>query len=269
MYSDYFQFYPYCASPMGGVVFQSSMVQGWADDTNISGQCLPEIYKVSRQKFFVEEKLWGTLLKAWELFYINKKLNNELLPLFRSLETSYQALYSPSDQFTSIYDIGNKIALWISALEIITHPGVQQITKEKVAENFLLFDFNDKKYFKWKRYTRKTKKGTRYISLIEKPCYELYSARNNFLHGEPVSIGDLHIFKDKKRGRLDIVGIFLFRIALLIFLKKLFPDTNSDIPLDQKSYSKWLNSEEGKGVIAELISRHIEDRKYENALKKL
>ena len=64
-----------------------------------------------------------TLLKIWERRYLNGKINEwKTRTIFRSLEMAYHACTMPSENNSTIYDIGAKISLWVSAFEILSHP---------------------------------------------------------------------------------------------------------------------------------------------------
>src|SRR5262245_51804676 len=46
-----------------------------------------------------------------------------LLRFFRALEVAFHASLFPADGLTSINDVGTRIALWVSAFEVLCHPG--------------------------------------------------------------------------------------------------------------------------------------------------
>ncbi len=121
-YSDFFDFYPISISKNEkDLVISSPAILGIDEPDCFKGQTNPGL-----PKHLVAEPdkiIATTLLKIWERRYLNGKINEwKTRTIFRSLEMAYHACTMPSENNSTIYDIGAKISLWVSAFEILSHP---------------------------------------------------------------------------------------------------------------------------------------------------
>jgi hypothetical protein len=72
---------------------------------------------------FINNDLFDPLIALWENYYLNKKSDHSFSNVFRSLQLAFSASKMPTDNFSTVYDYGTKIGLWISSIEILFHPG--------------------------------------------------------------------------------------------------------------------------------------------------
>ena len=104
--------------------------------------------------------------------------------ILRSLNMAYHACKLPSLQDAGIFDYGRLVALWVSAFEILAHPGMGRVNRWAVYDLLDRAEWRNKK--NQGRYFRlKDRKG---YSMRARPCrvYErLYGMRNDFIHGNP------------------------------------------------------------------------------------
>ncbi len=138
-----------------------------------------------------------------------------------------QAALLPAGVGTTIFDLGRSISLWVSAFEILSHPRVSKaglFTVYPLLEGVTCCErkVGRRRYAayvpEWK--TRKNKKQNVKEPRRSLACWiygELYQARNDFLHGNRVSVKTL-----SPKGPQD--GLFwlapsVYRVALTGFLK--------------------------------------------------
>lgn len=60
--------------------------------------------------------------------------------------------------------------------------------------------------------------GPARCDLVEKLCRELYETRNKFLHGNSVSLNNLHFLGNKNRLPLTMAAPLIYAVALRVFL---------------------------------------------------
>jgi len=263
-YSDFFDLYPMAPHVSGGVVFQAGTVRGSHKRPGFTGQCSPHIVYVKPRTFNIDEELWSDLIRAWDLCYYSKKNIKFFRRIFRSLEVAFHALRVPADQFTTIFDIGIKIALWISALEILSHPIRGRVDQAKVI-NFLTSHAWHSRQIKLRKYPSRNNSRTR-ITLIERLIQDFYNARHDFLHGNPTSERSLYPFGDKRRRNLDDLGIFIYRAVLLVALKKSLPSRKAKVPQDNTKFWRWIHKSQGHLWLEESLRSSLWGSIYEDAI---
>ena len=236
-YSSYFSICPWMISDDYECLMGStSAFKSLQNIGEYKGQSSPELWPV---KLFANDFDWPLLhelLCSWIDLYKNKKKPEwKNLALFRSLNMANQALLIPvnADVGGTIYDYGRIIALWVSAFEILIHPGgYGKANKDKV---FKLLDS-----IPWiernsghKRFIRRENNNREKTNRINLACWiydQLYSCRNKFLHGNPVEDSDLNLQSSRKpaensdpnlrssRHRIYHFAPILYRLALTAFL---------------------------------------------------
>jgi hypothetical protein len=181
------------------------------------GQSSPEMPHLRLRTSEIDEPLLAELLSRWRRRYAAKKPAWADVALFRSLNMAYQASQLPAGADTTLYDVGRLVALWVSAFEILAHPGMGK------SGLFAVYDLLDKvgwqsRETRARRYNAneagRRRTGRRAIA---RWLYgEIHRARNDFLHGNPVSERRLLI---RRSGRqLFQYGAPLYRLALTGFL---------------------------------------------------
>ena len=128
-----------------------------------------------------------------------------------------QASRLPAGIDTTFYDVGRSIALWVSAFEILAHPGTGKSGLGPVydlLEN-VAWEFPRSRHRRYKAY--QMGKGTTPRRPLSCWIYgEMYRTRNDFLHGNPVSQNQL-IVKSSNRNLFQYAAP-LYRLALTEFL---------------------------------------------------
>jgi hypothetical protein len=127
----------------------------------------------------------------------------------------YHASLLPAATDTTFYDVGRLISLWVSAFEILVHPGGNgQANRDKV------FELIEKT--PWELQTtadraHDTGGKTKVKRTLASWLYQkLYECRNNFLHGNPVERADL-VLPISGRTVFEYTAP-LYRLALTAFL---------------------------------------------------
>jgi hypothetical protein len=224
LYSDFFVFASHVADKSGWIQNMDGPVGGMNDDVeNFVGQCGGQIDMPDAFSVGADPVLLKRLFAAWDLYCLKKQRRQELLPIFRSLEVAFHAARFPSDGLSSINDAGTRVGLWVSALEILAHPGAGgKADKEKV-QTLLGQAKIHSKALKRRRYTVSHWKKTYTVALAGRIYDDLYAARNAFMHGNAVEGRDLQFRKSWKRPSLMRLAPLLYSLALRATLDRLMP----------------------------------------------
>jgi hypothetical protein len=234
-YSEYFSVYPIIPTrDHKYFMIQSPAVRGLDDPKLFGGQTAPELagpaYDIECDPY-----IFTPLVQAWEKRYINGRLadlNTNIL--FRSLQVACQACAIPDTNYPSIYDYGARLAQWVSAFEILARPrnkNVGQIDVLNLINRFPLPSkrLSDRRYVILERRRRGKIRGT----LPQKLCHLIYEARNDFLHGNPVSSKHIFPWYNTKTYPLNFFAPLLFKLMLICFLgiyptKSIYEIANED-----------------------------------------
>jgi len=149
----------------------------------------------------------------WNRHYLGRRQRWQDRALFRSLNMAVQAAQLPAGVGTTIYDLGRIASLWVSAFEILAHP---RTDKSGLRYVYPLFDrvcyFN--REIGRRRYTAymNQKKPWPHRSFSCWLYGELYQARNDFLHGNPITVKSL--YPKGSKVSLFWAAPALYRLAL-------------------------------------------------------
>ncbi len=170
--------------------------------------------------FDVDDRLLRRLLDCWRVCYLQRRQRTKLRRLFRSLEVAFHASLFPADGLTSINDVGTRIALWVSAFEILCHPGTGDVNKREVQRVLSAAPF-DRRELVAQRFIVSHRGQRRRATLPEALYDDLYWARNQFLHGMPVTTGTLHFRQSPSLRMLTQIAPILYNVALVSMLDRL------------------------------------------------
>ena len=149
---------------------------------------------------------------------------------------AYHASLMPADIDSTLYDRGRLISLWVSAFEILVHPGgTDSVDFDKVVEHleqtgWQLDAMKELDYIVRAKRNQTTKKRTLASWLYRK----LYDCRNKFLHGNPVCPDDLRL-PDAEWTVFEYAAP-LYRLALTAFLPLTF---DLPAPAESDSLTVW------------------------------
>lgn len=207
----------------------------------------------------VDDSLLERLFRAWHRCYLQGRDRRKLLRLFRALEVAFHASLFPDDGLKSINDIGSRLALWVSALEVLSHPGtsVNKRTVQKVLRD-APYGSKHLKSNRFVVYYGRGKSRQRFAATLPEALYDdLYWARNQFLHGNGVTVSTLRYRRSKRYAHLAHVAPVLFSAALFSILDTLGVRSGPMDPktLTMKNIAEYMKSREGlerieKGIIA-------------------
>ncbi|MXX86601.1 MAG: hypothetical protein F4Y71_09120 [Acidobacteria bacterium] len=189
-YSDVFEFYPWAInSESDGIYMVTPGTRGMDDAEGLDKlnvQTAPEIGSqcgVDRQD--IDVPVLDALTAHWTRVCRSRRkrahANDKVL---RSLNMAYHASKLPALQDAGIFDYGRLVALWVSAFEILAHPGEGSVNRWAVYALLEGAEWRNRSNQE-RRFLLRERKG---YSRRIRPCrvYErLYRLRNDFIHGNP------------------------------------------------------------------------------------
>jgi len=214
-YSNSFWFYPWMLSKDGeALVLSTPALHALHMVEQFHGQCSPDLSELEISE--VDECLFEALMARWQRHYLGNRQRRQDRALFRSLNMAVQAAQLPGGIDVGIYDIGRMLSLWVSACEILAHTpprgaGVHQVYALLNQVSFI------ERTLKRRRYQVNGRPRKKRDSL---PCWvysEIYKARCDFLHGNPVRKDRLNF--TGAETSLFWVSPCLYRLVLTGFLQ--------------------------------------------------
>jgi hypothetical protein len=214
-YANWFSFYPWMVDAQyDGLIMQSMAQLGYHEVKALKAQTTAGFAHQPLAARMIDRPLLGALLGRWEARFKSETPALESVALFRSLNMALSASMLPGNVEVTIYDIGKAIALWVSAFEILAHPGTQNVGFKQVYElleraTWNLSDCNQAIYDGYK--TGQSKR------ILPVWLYgEMNRARNDFLHGNPIA--DARLIVSPGKQPLHLYAAPLFRMALTAYL---------------------------------------------------
>jgi hypothetical protein len=190
--------------------------------SDFRGQCSALLTPVDFDSIDLDVPLLNVLLARWRSRYSTKKPVWEDEALFRSLNMAVAASKMPAGVDLTQFDLGRSIGLWVSAFEILTHPGTAKgVTLWNVYDLISRAPWRGKKIRRALYLPYGSKKKKRNLG-----CWiygEIHKARNAFLHGNPVNRKSLMVKRSKRN--LFLYAAPLYRMSLTGFLP--IPDVKS------------------------------------------
>jgi hypothetical protein len=219
-YSDWYEFYPWMINTQHQhIVCNTPALGGLELVGDFNGQTDPALSPVTLEERDFDNVLLKILLKRWHSHYGRKSRHWANIALFRSLNMAVAASKIPATVDVTLFDLGRTVSLWVSAFEILAHPKVGKSGLQLVYSLLEKSPWHDKKlhYRKYRPYNPKQPQKS--APLRSLPCWlygEIYQARNDFLHGNPIRQNRLHV---RGSGRsLFQYSPMLYRMALAAFL---------------------------------------------------
>ncbi|MEO9336998.1 hypothetical protein ABFT80_06120 [Mesorhizobium sp. SB112] len=180
----------------------------------------------------VDQHLFRELSKRWQKRFSVSEPDWAEIALFRSLNVANAAASLPGGTEATIHDFGRGIALWVSAFEILVHPGPSgQANKARVLDLIALAPWRYRNLTELVHKVQMSRSSSRMVAAPGFLYDQLYRARNRFLHGEPVDWTDLH--SSTGHPLLGVAPI-LFSMALRAFLGI---GSSPEIPDDKREFS--------------------------------
>lgn len=220
LWSDFFDFYPISLTRDPNFLHTfSPAVDSAYPPKDFRGQVSPNLPSPKHLRFQPDDKILSSLLGVWKKgFAGTNSVDWPTLVLFRSLEMAYQATSVPSNSRSTIYDFGSRIALWVSAFEVLVHPGGEKARANlgKVTNLLRQASWRNPRL---KHTEHQIRIGGKLedVNLVQKLYGELYEARNDFLHGNPVARSRLFCFCNEHRRSLIEIAPLIYKVALSCF----------------------------------------------------
>jgi len=162
----------------------------------------------------IDEPLLEALLARWESCFSGQPASHDDVRLFRSLNMSNAAARLPAQADVTQLDIGRDVALWASAFEILSP---RQSTAYLAVYDLLAKNAWRKNACKEPVYKAHAPKND--LSLRSLPSWiygQIYLARNDFLHGNPIDRGRLTV--PPAQQSVYYYAAVLYRMALAAFI---------------------------------------------------
>lgn len=217
-FSNSFSLYPWSLSKdLKNLTLNTSAMLAIDGVDKFRGQSSPELSTNDLQEGDFDSSLLETLTQNWQQAYSKRNPPWKLKALFRSLNMANQAAQIPTSAEVSFYDAGRCIALWVSAFEILVHPGPGQSANRNLVLSLI-------EQVKWeveslsrRRYKVRERNGSSTKRVFASSLYaRLNWLRNQFLHGNEVKPSMLNLPKDA--GQIGDFAPLLYRLALTAFL---------------------------------------------------
>jgi len=217
-FSDYFDFYPFSPTRDGANLLHMGYALNTIESPNgFQGQTYPELPAIDKNFHLHtthDEEIFDLLRKAWVERFEKGRKTWRANKLFRSLAIAYHACSLPKKNSLWFYDFGVSVALWISAFEILAHPGPSgksDLTTVLDLLSKIRFSGSTTKRRRRFRFRGRVQNG----NAAEYLYWRLYDSRNAFLHGNPATVHTA-LYKSRKRhSLLTSVAPVLYALALL------------------------------------------------------
>jgi hypothetical protein len=262
-YSNIFAFYPWMVDRYGEhlVALTSSVtaIDEWQD---FAGQVTPGVAQGDLSSLAIDLPLLRVLLARWQATIGVAEPPWSDLALFRSLNMANQACMMPTAASnTTLYDVGRTIAVWVSAFEILVHPGGARSRSGRdqvieVLDNAPWLNRRCVERTSLVPALRQNQPAT--MNTLASLLYaRLYAVRNAFLHGNAVNPSMLKT--ENGHTSLSTVAAPLYRMALASFLKR--------TELDRPAVSSGHNELPGATIESRAPLDWIAQEVIENALR--
>jgi len=220
LWSDYLDLYPFAPTKDYQQLMARS-VASWEVDKpdKFRGQRAPHLPTGDRLSFGVDKVVLDACLERWRRRFVAGRKEWKSRALFRSLEIACQAARMPAvgTREPTIHDAGVSISLWVSAFEILKQRRDDQANLLTVMKLMKGAGWRDAK-LKAQRYVVRYGGKRHQVNYACKLYADLYKARCDFLHGNPVTAGNMFPSRERKGPILLHCAPLVYRVALLEFL---------------------------------------------------
>lgn len=207
-----------------------------------AGRSLPGVPVQQLRLSATDRPLLATLLERWQSAFRTQVQSVSDSALFRSLNMADAAMRMPAGSEVTFLDPGRSIANWVSAFEVLAHEREGRASRNGVF-NLLLERPSLDPRLNRRHFTVRQGRGTQRVSLPLKLYDLLYQARNDFLHGNPVTARSLRI---SRSGRYLLhFAPLLYRTVLANFLPMQFqptwlPPNADEMNALSRAMSRWV-----------------------------
>lgn len=250
-WSDYFRPFVYAFTDSDNedqVVGQTPSQLGIDDASTFRPATNPDLAPLSEfGPKNVDQVLYQVLEAQWIACFTNDapdEMTDAQTRLFRSLEMAFIAAGMPYDSAGTVHDYGTRLALWVSAMEILVNADGNEKKKlmgrlGKIKTGRPAHD----KVFGMLDAKGKSVQGNLFQHLLMR----IYDTRNDFLHGNQVSAKSLCYWADGVGPqRLSFAASLIYRLALLTVLEvDPFTPQEKNIfgeDLDRTRWGSWFEA---------------------------
>ncbi len=233
LFGEAFAIYPWMLDRhYEDVIGSTPAILGTHELSRFKGQSSPTLFRTSLGESDIDQPLLAALMARWRRRYEAAEPAWEDVALMRSLNMAYHASLLPAGTDTTFYDVGRVVSLWVSAFEILVHPGGNgQANRDKVFE---MIERTCWAKPESGRLAHDTGGKTKVKRTLASWLYQmLYECRNDFLHGNPVERANL-ILPTPQRTIFEYAAP-LYRIALTAFLPLTY-----DVPIPSTEDARAL-----------------------------
>ena len=216
LFGEAFSIYPWMLDRhYEDVIGSTPAILGTHEVSSFKGPSSPALFRTSLGESDIDQPLLTALMTRWRQRYEAAEPAWKDVALMRSLNMAYHASLLPAGTDTTFYDVGRIVSLWVSAFEILVHPGGSgQANRDKVFE---MIERTPWAIPASGQLAHDTGGKTKVKRTLASWLYQvLYECRNDFLHGNPVERSNL-VLSTPQRTIFEYAAP-LYRIALTAFL---------------------------------------------------
>ncbi|RTL63212.1 MAG: hypothetical protein EKK41_23860 [Hyphomicrobiales bacterium] len=233
-WSDYFSIYPWMVGADDKcIVCFTPAIRALHCIDSFRGQTLPDINSRAAYRRDADSALLESLKAVWKQKYIEKSEAHKPTAVLRSANMAFRASSMPAISDATQYDFGRSIALWVSAFEILVHPGGKGRVELRNVYGLLsspAYKYKSLSEEAYMAYPDTLKKRGSQAVPRNLPCLiygEMCHARNDFIHGNPLPDNRL-ILNGTSRTIISFCPA-LYGVALSCSLKKWSSDGKAQV----------------------------------------
>jgi hypothetical protein len=260
-YSNSFDIYPWMVTSRGDrLIAMTPAISALHQLKNFRGLASPGVPIHRVEDSHVHGGLFNGLHRLWMQQYLEEQDVWEARSILRSLNMATTAMEVPNTSVTeTIYDWGRVIAHWVSAFEILVHPGGNGRADElKVLEMLSQVEWRRGKLVEKSHPVKIGRSPASDRTLAEWLYHRLFKLRNDYLHGNPV---DARGFDMENATSILHVPAALYRMALTTRVPPEDPVTHEDVTAKRRTqaeYSRFYKSTMFQNDCEDLLLRAID-----------
>jgi hypothetical protein len=221
-WSDTFDFHPAKIGGSGGIIQQSPALVSTVSATAAIHLTHSPYVTLEGRRLWLDHYLFRALGRAWHRrFATGRRAFSFAQRAFRSIEVAYQACAVGAKNEASLHEYGTQIALWVSACEILAWADRQRADLLAVLD--LLGRYPGNRTTMRRRFRVTYRGEVLRLNAPQRAYAYLYRARNDFLHGNPVTANAMFTLNRKNRVPLPRIAAVVYRTALASYLNKRYP----------------------------------------------
>ncbi|MGV1785856.1 MULTISPECIES: hypothetical protein [Agrobacterium] len=265
-YSNSFDIYPWMVTTRGDrLIATTPAISALHQLKNFRGLASPGVPIHRVEDSHVHAGLFNGLYRLWMRQYLEEQCLEaqdawEARSILRSLNMATTAMEVPNTSVTeTIYDWGRVIAHWVSAFEILVHPGADGRADElKVLEMLSQVEWRRGKLIEASHPVKIGRSAASDRTLAEWLYHRLFKLRNDYLHGNPVEARGFNM--DNGTSILDVPAA-LYRMALTTKVPPEDPITHEDVTEKRRThaeYSRFYKSTMFQNDCEDLLLRAVD-----------